>query len=135
METYNGLMPMGLGVLAHMLVVHQALALTASLTTPAGGRDQGSLWASWGSGSASGSDGTGIAPGTGAAHKQLLSAVGGAGRAAAVAAASAQPHEVARIRRELDCQARDADESRQRVLNEVTYLLQVRALVWQCHGC
>ena len=46
---------------------------------------------------------------------------------AAVAAAVLQPHEIARIRRELDCAVREGDEARRRNVNEAVYLMQVQA--------
>ena len=45
----------------------------------------------------------------------------------AVAVAASQPHELARIRRELDCAVREGDEARRRTLNEAVHLLQVQA--------
>ena len=56
---------------------------------------------------------------------EVSAACSNQGGCRSVAAAASQPHELARIRRELDCSTREADKDRQRVLNEATFLMQV----------
>lgn len=120
LEAYDGLVPINPCVLSHMLSVGMAITVLPDLGLAAASSSSSSSSPSSSSGD---SDGPML-------RKALLPAVAAAagpgGGCLSAARAAAQPHELARVRRDLDCQVRDGDQARQKVLNEVTFLCAMR---------
>jgi hypothetical protein len=118
LEAYDGLIPINPCVLSHMLAVAMAITVLPDLGL-----------ASSSSTSSSSSSSAGEVSGGPMLKEGLLSAVAtaaGPGGCLIAARAAAQPHELARVRRDLDCLVRDGDQARQKVLNEVTFLCAMR---------
>ena len=131
---YNTLTPMPPYVLARMLLIAHAISVLPRLSSPAGGpSDNGSSLGGTVASPSSYSSSSSSSPSSNshpaaAPHSLYLAvneAAASSGGCAAVAAAAARPHELARVRRELDCAFREVDEARHRVVNEVTHLMQV----------